>query len=134
MSTDQDVAPPSNRKFGLTIGIALLLLGLVPPLLGGHFGLWFLMPGGLFVLLALVTPKLLAVPNQIWFRFGLLLHRIVNPLVLGAVFLVAVTPIGIAMRLAGKNLLNRRYEPAAKSYWIPRDPSGPTPDSIRNQF
>ncbi len=134
MPTDHDVTPPSNRKFGLTIGVVLFLLGLAPLLFGGQIGLWLVAAGASFVLLALATPRLLTIPNQIWFRFGLLLHKIVNPLVLGAVFLVAVTPIGIVMRLAGKNLLNRRYDPAAESYWIPRDPQGPAPDSIRNQF
>ena len=134
MPTDHDVTPPSNRKFGLTIGIVLLFLGLVPLLFGGRSAFWLVVVGAVFVLLALATPGLLTIPNQIWFRFGLLLHRIVNPLALGDVFLVSVTPIGIVMRLAGKNLLNRRYDPAAKSYWIPRDPPGPAPDSIRNQF
>lgn len=90
--------------------------------------------GVLFFGLAHAAPKLLRGPNYLWFRLGLLLHKIVNPLVLGALFLMVVTPMAIAMRLLGKKLLNRAYEPAAKSYWIERNPPGPEPDSIRNQF
>ena len=72
--------------------------------------------------------------NKLWFKFGLLLHAIINPIVLGAMFFVAVTPMALVMRLAGKKLLNMDYEPNAKSYWIERKPPGPPPESVRRQF
>ena len=134
MSTMDDVSPPSDRKFGLTFGVVFILLSLVPPLFGGHFRWWILAIGMAFAAFALLAPRILHIPNLLWFRLGLLLHKIVNPLVLGAMFLIVVTPMAVFMRLIGKKLLNRTYDPAAKSYWIERDPPGPTPDSIRNQF
>ncbi len=129
-----DVQPPSERKFGLTFAAVFAIIALVPPLWGGHFRWWVLAIGLVFFVLAHLTPQVLRVPNILWFRFGLLLHKIVNPLVLGALFLLVVTPLAIIMRLAGKKLLNRTYDPEAPSYWIARQPPGPAPESIRNQF
>ena len=80
------------------------------------------------------APMVLRPLNKLWFKFGLLLHAIINPIVLGAMFFVAVTPMALVMRLAGKKLLNMDYEPAAKSYWIERKPPGPPPESVRRQF
>jgi len=128
------VLPPSERKFGLTFAAVFVLIALIPPLLGGHFRWWVLAMGLVMFVLAHLTPQVLKVPNLLWFRFGLLLHKIVNPLVLGALFLFVVTPLAIIMRLAGKKLLNRTYDPATSSYWIARNPPGPAPGSIRNQF
>ena len=129
-----DISPPSDRKFGLTFGVVFAVIALVPPLFGGHFRWWILAIGIAFSALALLAPRILSVPNRLWLRLGLLLHKVVNPLVLGAMFLLVVTPIAVVMRLLGKKLLNRTYDPTAKSYWIERNPPGPTPDSIRNQF
>ena len=129
-----EISPPSERKFGLTFAAVFLLLALIPPLLGGHFRWWFLAIGIVFLALAQIAPRTLRIPNLVWFRFGLVLHKIVNPLVLGALFLAVVTPLAIVMRLAGKKLLSRSYDPAAQSYWIVRNPPGPTPESINHQF
>jgi len=87
-----------------------------------------------FALVALLAPRLLRPLNQAWFRFGMLLHRVVSPLVMGLLFFVTVTPIGLLMRLTGKDPLRLRFDPAADSYWIDREPPGPPPDSMRNQF
>ncbi|MEQ1523949.1 MAG: SxtJ family membrane protein [Aestuariivirga sp.] len=133
-STNDDVSPPSEHKFGLTFAAVFVLLALVPPLLGGHFRWWVLAISIMFFALAHLAPRYLKVPNFLWFRFGLLLHKIINPLVLGTLFLIVVTPMAVIMRLAGKKLLNRTYDPAVKSYWIERSPPGPAPETIRNQF
>jgi len=134
MSHEDDVAPPSERKFGLTIGAVLFVLGALPVLWGGHFRSWLSLAGAAFAVLGLVAPATLKYPNLIWFRFGMILHRILNPLVLGALFVVVVTPLALIARVTGKKLLNRSYDPGAPSYWITRTPPGPAPDSIRNQF
>ena len=66
--------------------------------------------------------------------WAVFLSRIVNPIVLGIVFYAIVTPTGIVMRAMGKDLLRSRFESKISSYWISRDPAGPTPESMKNQF
>ena len=85
----------------------------------------------IFLALALVRPAVLTPLNKIWFRFGLLLGKIVTPIVMSLVFFLTVLPTGIIMRLLGKDLLNRKIDRSAPSYWVERkDPAG----SMRNQF
>jgi len=72
--------------------------------------------------------------NLVWFRFGLLLHKVVNPLVMGFLFFSTVLPIAIILRMVGKDPLHRKFDAAAETYWIKRDPPGPEPDSMRHQF
>jgi hypothetical protein len=84
--------------------------------------------------LAMGTPRLLTPLNRLWTRFGLVLHAVVTPVVMGLLFYLTVVPIGIVMRLAGKDLLALRYDPGAKSYWIERRPPGPAPDTMPRQF
>ncbi len=84
-----------------------------------------------FVVLALVRPAALSPLNKLWFQFGLLLGKIVTPVVMSLVFFLTVLPTGIIMRLLGKDLLNRKIDRSAPSYWVKReDPVG----SMRNQF
>jgi len=72
--------------------------------------------------------------NKLWFHFGLLLHKIVSPLVMGLLFFVTVTPIGLLMRTLGKTPLKLEFDKDADSYWILRDPPGPAPDTMKRQF
>ncbi len=85
-------------------------------------------------MLAFAAPQVLAPLNRLWFKLGLLLHKIVNPIVLGIMFYVVVTPTGLIMRLLGKDLLRLKRDPAAASYWIERTPPGPKPESLGDQF
>ncbi|MDD9928124.1 MAG: SxtJ family membrane protein [Rhodospirillaceae bacterium] len=95
---------------------------------------WSLIIAGVFLALAFAAPKLLSPLNRLWMRFGLLLHRIVNPLVMALLFFLVVTPIALLMRLFGKRPLHLETEPDAESYWIPRDPPGPEPETMKQQF
>ena len=89
---------------------------------------------GVFLAVTLVAPALLGPLNKLWLRFGLLLHRVVSPLVLGIMFYAVVTPMGWIMRVCGKDNLKVRGRGGEGSYWIRRDPPGPKPDSLNNQF
>jgi hypothetical protein len=95
---------------------------------------WALGIAAAFFLAALLMPAVLAPLNRLWFKFGMLLHRVVSPLVMGMLFYVVVTPIGLLMRLFGKRPLNLEFETAETSYWILRQPPGPAPETIKNQF
>jgi hypothetical protein len=87
-----------------------------------------------FLVLALVLPKSLAPLNWGWTKIGLLLHKIVSPIVLGVLFFLVFTPTGVVMRLFGGDPLRLRLEPKTVSYWIERSPPGPAPDSLKDQF
>jgi len=94
----------------------------------------WLVGGVLLMAVALMRPRWLGPLNKVWFQLGLLLHRIVNPVVLGLVFVLSVIPVGLLMRLFGKDPLQRKFEPDRESYWMRRDPPGPDADSLPRQF
>jgi len=126
--------PGSDRSFGLVIAGATAILGALPLLRGAAPHWWLLAVAVVFAILGLAAPRLLSPLNYIWFRFGLLLHRVISPLVIGAVFFLCVTPIGLIMRLLGKDVLSLRRRADLASYWIERDPPGPEPGTMTNQF
>jgi hypothetical protein len=130
----EDVQGSSNRSFGLVFAAVLLVVGVFPWLFGGILRLWALFASAAFLAVALVSPSVLAPLNRLWTRFGLLLHKIVSPIVLSIMFYLVITPIGLLMRLFGKDPLRLKYDPSAESYWIPRDPPGPAPESLKDQF
>jgi hypothetical protein len=88
----------------------------------------------LLAVIALTVPRALAVPNRLWFRLGLLLHAVVSPIVLGAIYFLIITPVALLLRLSGRDVLLRTRDPSRDSYWRDRDPPGPASDSFRNQF
>jgi hypothetical protein len=124
----------SDRTFGVIFSIVFALIAFYPLLAGGAIRLWSLVVAGIFLLLAVVFTSVLSPANRLWMKFGELLHSIVSPIALGIVFYVAVMPTGLIMRLLGKDPLRLRFDPAAQSYWIRRDPPGPSGDSLNNQF
>ena len=131
---EEAVERGSERSFGLVFAAVFALVGLWPLTGSNPVRLWSLALAAVFVLLALAAPRCLAPLNRVWFAFGELLHRLVSPLVMGFIFFVVVTPIGLAMRVLGKDPLKLRLEAESESYWVRREPPGPPPDSMRNQF
>jgi hypothetical protein len=133
-SRDDTVVGGSDRSFGLVMAVALALLSLLNWWHDGHSWPWTGGIAGFFLLLALFYPAALKPLNALWLKFGLLLHKVVNPIVMALVFFGAVLPTGFIMRALGKDLLRLRREPDANSYWIERRPPGPPPESMRDQF
>ena len=129
-----EVKGSSDRTFGLVFTVLFTLIGLWPLIGGAGVRVWSLAIAAAFLALALVKPALLRPLNRLWMRFGLLLHKVVSPLIMGLLFYVTVTPIGLLMRLVGKDPLGRGFDPEAESYWIQRDPPGPAPETMKNQF
>jgi hypothetical protein len=124
----------SDRSFGLVFAGFFAVLGLWP-LLHLHMPHWWWLIAALVVLtLALALPIVLHPFNLVWFRFGLLLHKVVTPVIMGMLFYSTITPIGVVMRLFGRNPLPLRPDPTARSYWIARVPPGPTAESMKHQF
>jgi hypothetical protein len=128
------VAVGSDRSFGVVFAVVFAIVAVFPLWSGGAVRIWALGAGAAFLAAALAVPRALRPLNLLWFRFGLLLHRIVSPLVMGLLFFVTVTPVGLLMRASGKDPMRLKRDPAAASYWIPRQPPGPAPGSMKNQF
>ena len=124
----------SDRSFGLVFAALFALIGAAPLRHGADARLWALALAAAFLMLALVAPKALRPLNWLWFRFGLALHHVVTPVVMGLLFFLVVSPIGLLMRASGKDPLRLRRAPEAASYWIVRQPPGPAPESMKNQF
>jgi predicted membrane metal-binding protein len=134
LSRDQRVEASSDRSFGLVFAGVFLIVACWPLFHRGSPRWWAFVVAALFAILALWKPALLAVPNRLWTKLGLLLSKVVSPIAMGVLFYCVITPIGALMRLTGKDPLRLRRDAAANSYWIPRKPPGPPPDSMTNQF
>jgi predicted membrane metal-binding protein len=126
--------PGSERGFAIVFAVVFVLVGLWPLLSGGLVRAWALLIAAAFLLAGFAAPGILAPLNRLWFRFGMALGRIVSPIVMGVIFFGTVMPTGLVMRLFRKDLLRLRFDPAAESYWIPRDPPGPSAESLKQQF
>ena len=131
-SREHEVRSSSDRAFGLVV--AAFFAALVPMPLHRAPRFWALPIAAAFLLVAIVRPVLLAPLNKLWARLGLLLNRITNPVIMVILFYVAVTPIAFLMHIAGKDQLSLEWKPQARSYWIPRTPPGPPPESMTDQF
>jgi len=129
-----DVKGSSDRAFGLVFSAVFAIITLYPLLGSGTIRIWSLIVAGIFLLLALIRPVVLAPANRLWMKFGEMLHRIVSPLALGIVFYFTVLPTGLLLRLFSNDPLRLRFDPTAKSYWIKREPPGPAAESLKNQF
>ena len=125
-----DIKKSSNRSFGIVFFVVFLLIALYPLIYDGEIRLWSLIISVIFLILGLLDSKILAPLNKIWFKFGILLGKIVSPLIMGIIFFLVVTPIGLIMRLLGKDVLNLKYN-KNKSYWIEKN--GPK-SKMKNQF
>ncbi len=125
-----DVKISSNRSFGIVFFIVFLLIALYPLIDKGEFRLWSLMISIIFFILGILNSKILTPLNKLWFKFGILLGKIVSPIILGIIFFFVVTPIGVLMRFFGKDVLNLKYN-NNKSYWIEK--TGPK-SKMKNQF
>jgi hypothetical protein len=126
--------PGSERSFAFVFAAVFAIIGCWPLLSGAALRLWSLLLAAAFLLAGLLAPALLAPLNRLWFRFGLLLGRIVSPVVMAFLFYATVLPTGLVMRLLGKDILRLKFDPRAASYWIAREPPGPAPDSFKQQF
>ena len=129
----QNVKKGSARSFGIVFAVVFAIIALWPLWDGNAPRIWASVVAVVFASVAVVRPQLLEPLNRVWLRFGELLHRIVSPVVMGLIFFLAVTPTGLVMRLLGKRPIPLHFEERV-SYWIERQPPGPTPDSIKNQF
>jgi len=134
LTREELVEGSSDRNFGLVFAVVFLLIAAWPVLHGQPLRWWAIGIAAVFALLAFVKPALLAVPNRLWTKLGVLLGKVVSPIALGILFFVVIAPIGAVVRLFGKDPLRLKLDAKADSYWIRREPPGPPPQSMTNQF
>ena len=133
-SREEHVKAGTDRGFGLVFAGFFAILAALSLWRGSTTWHWTLPIALAFLAVALTFPRLLNPLNRLWLKFGLLLYKVMNPLVLGMLFFVTIMPIGLVMRAFGKDFLRLRLDRSAKSYWIDRTPPGPPPQSMKNQF
>lgn len=132
---DADKAP-SERGFGITLAVIFALLALWL-FFRKDLPAWAAVSGVLGIAslaAAFLAPAALRPFNRLWFKFGLLLHHVVTPAIMGLLFFVVITPMGVVMRAMGKDFLRLKIGPDQGSYWIDRSPAMDSQTSMKNQF
>lgn len=124
----------SDRGFGLVFAAFFAAVGFWPLLKHGGIRVWALAVAGLFLVVALAAPRILSPLNRVWTALGIAIGRVTNPVITAVIFFLIFTPVGFVMRMMGSDPLRRRLDQEATSYWIKRDPAGPPPADMVNQF
>ena len=125
-----DVKISSNRSFGIVFFIVFLSIALYPLIYSEEIKFWSAIISLIFLVLGLFNSKILTPLNKLWFKFGIFLAKIISPIIMGIIFFLVVTPIGLIMRLLGKDLLNLKFN-SKKSYWIEKKDQK---SNMKNQF
>jgi len=125
-----DIKISSNRSFGIVFFIVFLLIALYPLIYSGEIRVWSAIISFILLALGVLNSKILTPLNKLWFKFGIFLSKIISPLIMGIIFFLVVTPIGLIMRIFGKDVLNLKYN-KNQSYWIEK--KGPK-SKMKNQF
>ena len=121
----------TERNFGLVFATVFAIISLYPLWFGKNIHLWACIIAFIFFFFTVFLPKILILPNKLWFKFGSFLSAIVSPIIMGMIFFLTVTPTGMIMRLLGKDILNQKINKKIKSYWIKRKK---TVSLMKNQF
>ncbi len=134
LDRDEDITVGSEKSFGVVFAIFFAVVAAWPLLDGLPVRWWALAAAGGFLAAGFVFPVVLRPLNVLWFKFAMLLYKIVNPVTMAMLFYLTVVPTGLIMRLLGKDPLHRTFDRDAISYWTERTPPGPEPASMKNQF
>ena len=121
----------SNRSFGFLFFVVFFAISFWPLISQGDLRLWAFILSLVFLVLGVLNSKLLTPLNKLWFKFGILLGSIVSPIVMGAIFFIIVTPVGLIMRFLGKDLLRINKNKLVSTYWIKHDKQQ---SSMKKQF
>ncbi len=130
----QDIQIGSNKSFGIVFAVVFFVIALWPLMDEGNFRVWALVTGIILFLISFIYPSIYKPFNYIWFKFGLLLGKIVTPIVMGFLYFFTITPTALIMRTLKKRPLDLEFDDSLDSYWKYRDPPGPSSESMKNQF
>lgn len=123
----------SNRSFGLVFATVFAIIGLWPLMSGGPIRDWAMIVAGVLVVISFAIPSILTWPNRLWTRFGLLLHRVTNPIILGILFLLVFVPMALWLRIARRQPI-RRLSDEEETFWHKPDSGTVNPDSFRKLY
>ncbi len=118
-----------NITFGILFFILFLIIGLYPLKSGGLIRIWSVALSLVFLIITIIRPNLFTFINKLWIKFGILLGKIISPIVMGLVFFFVVTPIGILVRIFKKDVMGLKR--GANTYWINREDRA---QSMKKQF
>ena len=121
----------SNRSFGVVFFAVFLFIALYPITYSEDIRIWSLIISFIFIILGLLNSKILTPLNKLWFKFGVILGKIISPIIMGIIFFLVVTPIGLIMKVLGKDLLRLKNNKKDNTYWIEKN--GPK-SKMKNQF
>lgn len=133
-SRQEHAKASSDRSFGFVFAVAFAFFAFTPLLRRNPVRIWCLVVSGIFLLLALAIPVVLHPMNLLWTRLGHLISKVTNPIITALMFYLLFTPVAFLLRVFGNDLLRLKGSPQDSTYWIPRVPPGPAPESMRNQF
>ena len=111
----------SNKSFGIVFSIFFIIVFFFPFFKDESLNTWALIPSVIFLVLGLKNSKILTPLNIFWIKLGILIGKFVSPIIMGLVFFLVVTPIGIVLKIFKKDLLNLKYDQKRKTYWLNRD-------------
>jgi len=121
----------SEKSFAIVFSIVFILIAIYPLVSGGDLRFWAIGFAIVILIIGFIKPSLLQLPNRLWFRFGMTIGAIVAPIVMSFVYIVAVVPTGLVMKILGKDPLQKKIDKNRDSYWISRE----TPlQPFKNQF
>ncbi len=127
----KEIKISSNKSFGLVFFVIFIIIALWPLLNDGNIRIWSIIVSIIFLILGLLNSKILTPFNKLWMRLGALLGIIVSPIVMGVVYFGIITPIGLIMKLFGKDVLNLKLDKNKKSYWTLKKK---IPSKMKDQF
>ena len=136
MTSSAEQAPKQlgNRPFGFIFAGIFTVIALWPVAFGGDPRQWALIIVALFAVPAVLYPRVLQPLNDLWVKFGMFMHMIINPILMGIIFFVAVVPTGLILKLLGKDPMRRKLEAQSNTYWLPREDGMFDREKFKNQF
>jgi len=127
----KEIKTSSNKSFGIVFFVIFLVVSLWPLINEGEIRIWSIVISIIFLFLGLINSKILTPLNTLWFRFGILLGNVFSPIVMGIIYFGVITPIGILMKLIGKDILNLKQNKKSSTYWIKKEK---VISNMKNQF
>jgi hypothetical protein len=118
MQKDTIITTKNNTIFGILFFILFLIIGLYPLKSDGPIRIWSVLFSLVFLIITITRPNLFTFLNRLWIEFGMLLGKIISPIVMGLVFFFVLTPIGGIIRILKKDIMGLKR--GKSSYWINR--------------